>query len=50
MPPLTSIFRYVDNTGNTWHIQRVDHGDGDISHVLTTPDGVRRPVRRELVR
>lgn len=48
--PLTNREEFTDESGQTFLLERVDFGSGDVVYYLTTPDGRRRLVRRKLVR
>lgn len=41
--------RFTNSVGQTYELERRDHGDGDVDYYLTGPDGRRHLVRRELV-
>ena len=47
---LTTITRYTDLLGHTWCLERRTGANGQAEYYLTSPDGVRRPVRQEVVR
>ena len=42
--------RFINSVGQTYELERHDHGDGDVTYFITAPDGRRHLVRRELVR
>lgn len=48
--PLIHRERFTDERGDTYVLERRDHGDGDVDYYLRLPDGRTTRVRRELVR